>query len=240
MLRRHFMTESDNYYNEDDIIIQYKSDKHIKFFGNITKLYNPSGLTEHIFVKYDEYNDGIGTYIIDTNYDNFDQMTSLLITDGISLYSGSIGYVVSINGTIYPTDDTIAIVTEITILNGGMNMALFNYYSEFVTKITVKSNNFNYIPTRWCMNYNSLEEIELGEGVNEIGSYAFTQNANLKHIILPSSIEYINYNIVDTAYNVEITYLGTKNQWNNINKVSEWNSSGCITVVHCTDGDVEL
>lgn len=241
MLRRHFITESDNItYDKDDIVIQYKADKHIKFFGDITKIINPISNDTYIDVKYDKYNNGVGVYIINPTYDNFYQTLSLGTIINGAFYIGGIGYVASNNNTIYPTDDTIAIVTEITILNGEIHMILFSYYKEFVKKITVKSNNFSYIPESWCINYDSLEEIELGEGVIEIGQNAFIQNANLKHIILPSSVESISYNIVNVASNVEITYLGTKNQWVSIDKSAGWNNSGSITVVHCTDGDVEI
>lgn len=235
------MTESDNIvYEENNIVIQYKADKHIKFFGDFTEIINPFDNTGYIRVKYDKYNNGIGTYIINANF-SINEMNVLMgIIDG-NLYIGGIGYVYTNDNTIiYPTDNTIAIVTEITILNGGIHMNLFNYYKEFVKKITVKSNNFNIIPDSWCINYDSLEEIELGEGVITIGDYAFIQNSSLKHVILPSSVEYIGYNIIrGINYNVEITYLGTKNQWDHIGKSSEWND-GHVKVIHCTNGDIEL
>lgn len=241
MLRRHFMTlNNDISYNKDDIVIQYKADKHIKFFGPITELINPLDDSYYISVKSDEYNNGIGTYIINTSYIDFYKTTNFIINHYGTVYLGSIGYVRNNNDVIYPTDDTIAIITEITILNGGIHMSLFNYYSDFVKKITVKSNNFNIIPNNWCINYNSLEEIELGEGITEIGEGAFKQNPNLKHIILPASVEIIGFDIVNGVSNVEITYLGTKDQWNNIDKAGEWNYYDSITVIHCTDGDIEL
>lgn len=234
------MAESDNIvYEENDIVIQYKADKHIKFFGDITEF--NSNDSKYIRVKSDKYSNGIGTYIINSNFDNFNEINTLLtIIDG-KLYIGGVGYVCTNDNTIiYPTDDTIAIVTEITILNGGINMGLFSYYADFVKKITVKSNNFSKIPDDWCLDYNSLEEVEIGEGVIEIGEHAFIQNPSLKHITLPASVESISYNIVNVASNVEITYLGTKNQWNNIHKSPQWNNSNSVTIIHCTDGDIEL
>lgn len=239
MLRRHFMAlNNDIIYDKDDIVIQYKADKHIKFFGDITEIINMVDNT-NISVKYDKYDNSIGTYIINTNNDTFDTRQIITNINGI-IYIGGIGYVISNNDIIYPTDDTIAIVTEITILNGGIHMNLFNYYNEFVKKISVKSNNFDIIPSSWCIDYDSLEEIELGEGVTEIGKKAFTQNPNLKHITLPASVKTIYYEIVNVASNVEITYLGTKDQWNTIDKAEGWNASGSVTVIHCTDGDIEL
>lgn len=243
MLRRHFMTlNNDISYDKDDIVIQYKADKHIKFFGDITEISNPFIAPTSIKVKYDKYNSGLGTYIINTNYNDFYKQNSIIAISNDTAYVGNIGYVVNNNtgDIIYPTDDTIAIITEITILNGGIHMSLFKYYSDFVKKITVKSNNFNIIPNNWCINYNSLEEIELGEGITEIGEGAFRQNPNLKHIILPASVEIIGFDIVNGVSNVEITYLGTKDQWNNIDKAGEWNYHDSITVIHCTDGDIEL
>lgn len=242
MLRRHFMKFNDDItYDKDDIVIQYKSDKHIKFFGDITSIFTPLN-SINIKVKYDNYSKGIGTYVISSNYNKFYEVNFIINYIGDNkYYNGGIGFVVNPdNVIIYPTDDTIAIVTEITILNGGIHMNLFDYYKEFVKKISVKSNNFDIIPSSWCMNYDSLEEIELGEGVTEIGKNAFIQNQNLKHITLPASVKTIYYGIVNVASNVEITYLGTKDQWNNIDKSEGWNASGSVTVIHCTDGDIEL
>lgn len=240
MLRRHFMTLNDDItYDKDDIVIQYKADKHIKFFGDITEIINMFD-NANISVKYDKYDNSIGTYIINTNNDTFGTTKNIITNINGAIYIGGIGYVTGNNDIIYPTDDTIAVVTEIIILNGGIHMNLFSYYKEFVKKIIVKSNNFNIIPEIWCQDYNSLEEIELGEGVTEIGKNAFIQNPSLKHIILPASVKTIYCNIINVASNVEITYLGTKDQWYNIDKAEGWNYNGSVTVIHCTDGDIEL
>lgn len=242
MLRRHFMTQNDDIiWDKDDIVIQYKADKHIKFFGDITELNGGPYSDITVKVKYDNYINGIGTYVITSNSNEFYTFTNLVGYINDTPFVGYIGLVVNTEGDIiYPTDDTLAVITEITILNGGINMYLFNHYSNFVKKITVKSNNFNIIPSSWCIDYSSLEEIELGEGVTDIGYYAFKQNPNLKRITLPTSIKFINSSILVGASNVEIIYLGTKDQWDNINKEERWNLNNNAIIVHCIDGDIEL
>jgi hypothetical protein len=37
-----------------------------------------------------------------------------------------------------------------------------------------------------------------------------------------------------------ITFEGTIEQWNNIDKNTNWNSSSYITTIHCIDGDITL
>ena len=76
-----------------------------------------------------------------------------------------------------------------------------------------------------------------------IGVAGYKEDAPLKHITLPNSIEYIGKASFGYAYNLEtITFAGTLSQWNNIQKGERWilaTKLGYITV-HCTDGDVQV
>lgn len=98
--------------------------------------------------------------------------------------------------------------------------------------------------------------------VTSIGAFAFVGNIKLYIIDIPDNINYIkrnafdscrltsitlpiNINIGEEVFNdcidlTEINYKGTIEQWNNVEKGNDWNKGVPATVVHCTDGDVEL
>lgn len=91
-----------------------------------------------------------------------------------------------------------------------------------------------------------LEHISFSNELEEIPQGAFYQVSNLKDLTIPSSVNKIAYSIVDRFNeNLEnIFYLGTKTQWSSINKNPDWAGSTyshCpVSVVHCSDGDVDI
>ena len=118
-----------------------------------------------------------------------------------------------------------------------------------------------YIGTRLFMNCISLKEIEIPNSVTTIGDYALYGCEQLKTIKIPDSVEYIgsyalnckeleSVIIMNPSIELksgvfskcekikEITFNGTKAQWE---KAAEYNLTyGNITpnvTVHCTDGD---
>ncbi|MDE6068513.1 MAG: leucine-rich repeat domain-containing protein [Treponemataceae bacterium] len=107
----------------------------------------------------------------------------------------------------------------------------------------------------------SLASVTMGDGVKAIGSEAFKGCENLKSVKIPSSVETINSSAFAGCENLasvtmpgsmkeikgeafkgcdklEVTYEGTKTQWDGIKKDS-FNGIGSF-VVHCTDGDVTV
>lgn len=72
-----------------------------------------------------------------------------------------------------------------------------------------------------------------------IGSYAFYGCAKIENITVPASVkEFGNQAFYNCSSLASITFLGTKEQWNSINKLNEWDRGTGEYTVHCTDGDI--
>lgn len=87
----------------------------------------------------------------------------------------------------------------------------------------------------------SLEHVIVQEGVEEINDKAFQQTKNLTTLELPTSITYIGANAFalnpgqeGKDKNLTIVYAGTKAQWDEIQKDTNW-AKGLILTVVCTD-----
>ena len=83
-----------------------------------------------------------------------------------------------------------------------------------------------------------LTSITILEGVTGIGRSAFYGCSGLTSVTIPESVTSIgSYAFKDCRLN-DITYSGTKTQWNSITKDFGWNSDTGNYTIHCTDGDI--
>jgi hypothetical protein len=86
-----------------------------------------------------------------------------------------------------------------------------------------------------------VTEVEWGNSEN----YGLV-GSKITEVILPESVTKIGYNCFDGCKLLEnITYNGTIEQWNSIDKRQGWSGGNwsdpiLATVVHCTDGDVTI
>ena len=117
--------------------------------------------------------------------------------------------------------------------------------------------------TDFCFDYcNKLNGVILPDGLMSIGKYAF-EGTGITDIQIPESVNNIKDCIFKECFNlisiellnseiiigpemftfcnntISIYYNGTKVQWNNVTKDSQWNSYYYHEItVHCTDGDI--
>lgn len=90
-------------------------------------------------------------------------------------------------------------------------------------------------------NCTALEEIMIPDFVTEIMVGAFYECTNLKTVTLGRRIEKLWADVFMDCDNLtEINFSGTMARWNAIEKDDEWNFGSIITVVHCSDGDIEI
>ena len=109
---------------------------------------------------------------------------------------------------------------------------------ELVTELVIPS-------TVWAIERfvfegcNSLINVDISEGVRFIDQYAFRNCENLTHITIPTSLTSIGGDaLTGCSALVDITYLGTKEQWNAISKSDGWDTNTGNYTIHCTDGDI--
>jgi len=140
--------------------------------------------------------------------------------------------------------------------------AAFADYIKYKT-ITIPE-SVTVIDMRAFKNCTGLESVVLHDGISYIGADAFENCVALTEITLPKSLEWIQTGLFMNCINLqkviigneverivfgafydcsalrELHYLGTKAEWNAIQKDETWNTKSAITVVHCSDGDVEI
>ena len=63
---------------------------------------------------------------------------------------------------------------------------------------------------------------------------------HLEEITLPASLKSIGDKAFDASKITAITFAGTIEQWNAINKSDDWLGNAAVTKVTCSDGDVSL
>ena len=79
----------------------------------------------------------------------------------------------------------------------------------------------------------SLTSITIPESVTSIGNYAFGYCSKLTSITIPEGVTSIgSYAFEDCSSLATINYTGTEEQWNTINKGSNWNYGTSLNVIY--------
>ena len=87
----------------------------------------------------------------------------------------------------------------------------------------------------------SLTNITIPNSVKSIGTEAFYDCSSLTSIVIPDSVTSIEWWAFCGCKSLtDITFQGTIAQWNKIKLRENWKDKVPATVVHCTDGDVEI
>ena len=107
---------------------------------------------------------------------------------------------------------------------------------ETVDDITVSDIGYNAFTSSATMT-----KVVLPNTVKTIKNYAFQKCSNLSSVTIPSSVTSFQNTIIQNCNSLnEIIYTGTIAQWNLIDKTATWATGIPATVVHCSDGDVDI
>ncbi len=127
---------------------------------------------------------------------------------------------------------------------------------KFGSGITEIGNNMFY-------KCSALESVVLGENIKKIGAHSFCHCVKLNNVIVPDSVESIEMYAFEECKSLtemtlgkgikafgeralaadnltEVSFKGTKENWNSIVFDKNWNLYSGITVIHCSDGDIKL
>ena len=142
-------------------------------------------------------------------------------------------------------------LTSITIPNNVTSMGNYPFaYCSGLTNIVVEDGNPSYDSRENCNAiietlYYSLvagcRNTIIPNSIKDIQTDAFAGCYDLTSIEIPNSVTSIGPGAFNDCSSLSsISYTGTISQWNDITKGNIWNSGVPATVVHCSDGDVEI
>jgi hypothetical protein len=97
-----------------------------------------------------------------------------------------------------------------------------------------------YIEDRTFSNCSSLTSIVIPEGVKSIGREAFYHCTSLTSVTIPSSVTRIGDRAFDNCTGLQkLNFTGTKKQWENITKNTNWKVGSSIKTIVCSDKKVK-
>ncbi len=132
-------------------------------------------------------------------------------------------------------------LTSIIIPNSVKNIR-YRTFSDCtnLTSITIP-NSVTSIGSSAFSNCSSLTSIEIPDSVTSIGSHAFNDCSSLTGITIPSSVTSIGWGAFSGCpYLKLLRYKGTRAEWENIQKSSQWSFKSSIKEIECTDGIISL
>ena len=132
-------------------------------------------------------------------------------------------------------------LTSIIIPNSVVSIEEFCFSScQDLTNVVI-GNRVSKIPNCAFADCTSLTNITIPNSATSIGLLAFSRNSSLTSIVIGTGITTIENQALENCTSLtDITYGGTKAQWNSITFGNNWKRYVPATVVHCSDGDINL
>ena len=132
-------------------------------------------------------------------------------------------------------------LTSINIPDSVTSIGHYAFEScDSLTSITIP-NGVTSIENGTFSSCKSLASINIPNSVTSIGGSVFSFCASLASITIPNNVttigRYAFWRCISLA---DIRYNGTIEQWQKIKLENTWNKDIPSTIVHCTDGDVEI
>ena len=132
-------------------------------------------------------------------------------------------------------------LTSITIPNGVTSIGDWAFYNcVSLTSVTIP-NRVTSIGEYTFSNCRSLTSVTIPNNVKNIRNGAFYECKGLTSVTIPNSVTNIGKSAFYKCTGLtSILYTGKMEQWKTITKGADWNYDVPATVVHCTDGDIQL
>lgn len=136
-------------------------------------------------------------------------------------------------------------LTTLTIPNNVSTIGHGAFSTCQVLTTVVIPDSITVIPDGCFSQCVSLANLTIPNTIVTIDDYAFQGCYALNSFTIPASVTKLGGSIFNNDTSLtEVSYDSTISDWNNIDKISQWgtpwNQGSSITVVHCTDGDINL
>ena len=174
---------------------------------------------------------------IELNYPN--EITSVEASNNEALtYIQIPNTVTSINDNAF---DGCAALSEITLPDSLTSIGVQAFQACIgLTSINIPS-GVTSISMETFNACSALASVTLPEGLTNIGSSTFMDCTSLTSITIPSTVTMIDFEAFNYCEALtDFNFNGTMAQWASITKGDDWNLNAAFTVVHCTDGDVNI
>ena len=114
------------------------------------------------------------------------------------------------------------------------------YMSSYLTSVTLP-NSVKSIGGSAFQYCGRLTSVTIPNSVTKIGDWAFYNCVSLTSVTIPNKVTSIGQQAFYGCSGLSsILYTGKMEQWKAITKGDKWNYDVPATVVHCTDGDIQL
>jgi len=166
------------------------------------------------------------TKIGDRTFDNIKSLKSVIIHDGVT----------SIGSSAFSVCDGLVSVT----IGNGVTSIGSSAFSCCVglTSITIPD-NVTSIGDSAFYSCRRLASVTIGNGVTSIGDEAFYDCYYLSSLTIGKGVQRIGKSAFYCCRNLStVQFEGTKGEWENISKGTNWRKSANIYIINCTDGDI--
>ena len=190
------------------------------------------------------------TSIGDYAFDNCDSLTNIAIPDSVTkIGQGAFDDCDSLTSIVIPDSVTsiddwtfadctnlasIVIPDSVTSIGGYAFTGCTNLNNIIIPEsVTSISQGAFY-------DCSSLTNIVISKNVTNIGAVAFKNCSSLKSIVIPESVTSIgSCAFEDCSGLTNVTFEGTKAQWDAISKVEDWDNNTGNYIISCVDGIIE-
>lgn len=131
-------------------------------------------------------------------------------------------------------------IKSLSIPESVANIGNAAFYSCSALESVDIANGVSRIESEVFGNCKKLSSVTLPESVTRIEEQTFAYCAALEEITLTDKIEYIGeYAFSNCESLKDINFIGTTEQWNNIEKDPLWDGYTANYTIHCKDGDIK-
>ena len=130
-------------------------------------------------------------------------------------------------------------LTSVTIGNSVKSIGDWVFYGcTELTSITIPDSVKSIGESTFC-GCSNLTSVTIGNSITSISGCMFEDCKKLTSITIPNSVTSIGHSAFNDCNNLEkILFNGTKDEWNSIQKYTDWNRNTGDYKIQCIDGEI--